>query len=106
MYMTVFGFCNSYLPQFAAQVADDNLYGQLYWCTQGSPVEIHTATHSNPIGRRFRYRPAVFFHHLRPTELSIPQGKIRRAFQRLYYFNVFFFLISVNLKPRYLLKMG
>ena len=50
--MTVFRFCNNYLPEFAAQFADDSSYGQLYWCIQGSLVEIHTAAHTNPIGRR------------------------------------------------------
>jgi len=35
--------------------------------------------------RRLCYRPAVFFHHLRLTVLSFPQGEILRVFQNCFY---------------------
>jgi hypothetical protein len=59
---------------------------------QGSPVEVHIATHWNMIGcsmtahpapastHRQPYRPAVF-RHLVFIALSFPHGKIRRAFR-------------------------
>jgi hypothetical protein len=56
-----------------------------------SPLEIRTPTHWNlmgysvtpaPFPRRLCYRPAVFFHQLRPIALSFSQGKIRRAFEK------------------------
>jgi hypothetical protein len=65
--------------------------------SKGSPVEIQTPTHWNLIGRRrpprhLCYRPAVFFSHLRLSTLSFPQGEIRHAVQKYYYF-IFFFLL-------------
>jgi hypothetical protein len=47
---------------------------------QGSEVYIQIPNHWNLNGRsikprRLCYRPAIFFHHFRPTVLSLPQGE-------------------------------
>jgi hypothetical protein len=51
------------------------------WCSNSNTVE-----HDGP-PRRPCYRPTVFLIQLHLTALSFPQGKIWRAFQKLY-FNV------------------
>jgi hypothetical protein len=48
------------------------------------------------------YRPAVFFHQIRLTTLSLPQGKIQRAFKNAFFFFVFPSLLSrAGFKLRY-----
>ena len=68
---------------------------------------IQTATTWNLIGRsssrtahRLRYRPAVFFRHLRLTPLSFQPGKIRSAFKNVTLFFWIFFLNCESLQFR------
>ena len=54
----------------------------------------HTGIWSAAVGafRRQCYRPSVFFRHLSLIGLLFPQGKMRHAFRKCYYFNLFAFL--------------
>ena len=82
---------NSNVPEGLAKVGNGCTDGQLYTyrenlssCNQNSnTMEPDRPQHERPAAC---YRPAVFFCHLHLTALSFPLGKIRRAFQTLFYF--------------------
>jgi hypothetical protein len=73
------------------------MYMVKYVYMQGAPVENQTPTHCNLIGPSLTdpppvLSPAFLLRHLRLIAFSFPQGNIRHAFQKCYYFISFFLL--------------
>jgi hypothetical protein len=90
------------LPNFRKSVGPTKV--ELYLYIQRSTDEIQIPQHWNLAAwppRRLCYRPAVFFRNLRVIALSLPQGITRRAFQKVFLFQIFYFSKTVlSLNPR------
>lgn len=97
---TVPDFSSTYVPKGSAQVAffvsRYRVYIYIWWIVCIYTKEWGWLPTSNRVGRSLTapspvLSPSSFFRHNHETGRPFPQGKIRRAFQKLLFYLCFFF---------------